>query len=101
MELNEQLVAVMATGTALLDGRGLVKKGAYHGLSKTADGTLMFAECQGSGKSIYKVSMDMGGGRDRPVLRCNCPSRQHPCKHAIGLMLLFIEQGSEFQVAEA
>ncbi|MFT3770006.1 MAG: hypothetical protein QM820_31650 [Minicystis sp.] len=57
--LNEQVVAEMAPNPkALLDGRGLVKKGALRKLAKNDDGTLVFGLCQGSGKSPYEVSID-------------------------------------------
>jgi uncharacterized Zn finger protein len=99
-KLSEQAVAEMAPNDkALLDGRGLVKKGALKKLAKNDDGTLVFGLCQGSGKSPYEVSMDLATGSDRPTLRCTCPSRQFPCKHQIGLMLAFVANGAAFPVA--
>ncbi|MEW6735053.1 MAG: hypothetical protein AB1489_27430 [Acidobacteriota bacterium] len=101
VELSEQLINEMAIGSTLLDGRKLVQKGAFSDLSKTADGTLIFAKCKGSGSSPYEVAMDLARGSDRPTLICNCPSRQYPCKHAVGLMVAFLEKGSQFKVKEA
>ena len=34
-----------------------------------------------------------------PVYRCNCPSRQFPCKHSLGLLYAFV-QGKPFAVAD-
>src|SRR5262245_17266427 len=99
VQLTAQSVAEMAPNDkALLDGRGLIKKGALKKLAKSEDGTLVFGQCQGSGKSPYEVSMDLATGNDRPTLRCSCPSRQFPCKHQIGLMLSFVQSGASFPV---
>jgi hypothetical protein len=66
IELTEELVAAMApVDKAILDGRELIKKGAFRALAKSEDGTLVFADCQGSGSSPYKVSLDLDTGGDR------------------------------------
>jgi hypothetical protein len=99
--LSEQMVAELAPNPkALLDGRGVVKKGALKKLARSADGTLVFGLCQGSGSTPYQVSMDLGTGGDRPTVRCSCPSRQFPCKHGLALMLAFVATGASFPVAE-
>src|SRR4051812_7568268 len=99
LHLTEQSVAEMAPNDkALVDGRGLVKKGALKKLAKSDDGTLVFGLCQGSGKNPYEVSIDLATGGDRPTMRCTCPSRQFPCKHELGLMLAFVANGAAFPV---
>jgi hypothetical protein len=45
--------------------------------------------CQGSGKKPYEVAVDL----DRPAYRCSCPSRKIPCKHALGLLLMWSSGG--------
>lgn len=40
---------------------------------------------QGSGKSAYLAAVDLS----EPAFQCSCPSRKIPCKHAIGLLLLW------------
>jgi len=57
-------------------------------LSKSADGTLIFGECAGSGKNPYYCSADFLD-ENAPVFRCNCPSRQLPCKHVLGLLFAY------------
>jgi hypothetical protein len=81
---------------AVKNGWGLVKKNQFEILNKSEDGTLLFGECKGSGKSNYITSVDFTS--DVPVARCSCPSRQFPCKHALGLMYSFVS-GADFQVA--
>src|SRR4051812_50102534 len=97
IHLTEQSVAEMAPNDkALVDGRGLVKKGALKKLAKNDDGTLVFGLCQGSGKLPYEVSVDLATGGDRPTMRCTCPSRQFPCKHELGGMLGVVGHGPPF-----
>ncbi|MBX2803545.1 MAG: SWIM zinc finger domain-containing protein [Myxococcales bacterium] len=45
--------------------------------------------CSGSGSSRYQVTVDL---KDLAV-KCSCPSRKIPCKHALALMLL-VARGS-------
>lgn len=86
MELTEQFILLQAPNPAAAEnGRKLSKKGSFSALHKTADGTLYWAECAGSGKTPYRVSIDFTN-QDAPTCRCSCPSRQFPCKHALGLM---------------
>lgn len=99
--LTEQIVAEMAPNPkALLDGRGVVKKGALRNLARSEDGKLIFGLCQGSGSTPYQVSMDFETGGDRPTLRCTCPSRQFPCKHELAIMLAYVANGASFPAAE-
>src|SRR4051812_23714716 len=99
-QLSEQTVAEMAPNDkALLDGRGIVKKGALKKLGKNDDGTLVFGLCQGSGKSPYEISIDLETGGDKPPPRGSCPSPQFPCKHGMALMLAFVANGAAFPVA--
>ena len=83
---------------AAKNGRGLVLKGKFTKLNQSADETLLFGECQGSGKNPYLCSSDFVDP-SKPVHRCNCPSRQFPCKHSLGLMYAFA-QGKTFATAE-
>ncbi|MCI8304840.1 MAG: SWIM zinc finger family protein [Lawsonibacter sp.] len=86
MELTEQFILLQAPNPAAAEnGRKLSKKGSFSALHQTQDGTVYWAECAGSGKNPYRVSIDWQNP-DSPVCRCSCPSRQFPCKHALGLM---------------
>jgi SWIM zinc finger len=50
-----------------------------------AAGELVWGLCAGSGKNPYQTIVDLSG----PAYRCSCPSRKFPCKHALGLLLLW------------
>jgi uncharacterized Zn finger protein len=82
---------------AAKNGRGLVLKGKFVKLHISDDETLIFGECQGSGKEPYQCSIDFARA-DQPTHRCNCPSRQFPCKHCLGLMYAYA-QGKKFSKA--
>lgn len=49
------------------------------------DDVLVWGTCQGSGRSVYSVCVDVSG----PAFHCSCPSRKSPCKHALALLLLW------------
>jgi hypothetical protein len=83
---------------AMKNGRALVVKGKFTALHLDADETLIFGECQGSGKEPYRCSCDFARA-DQPTHRCSCPSRQFPCKHCIGLMYAFVQKRASFTPA--
>lgn len=45
--------------------------------------TLLWGNFQGSGRTPYRVQVNLVG----PTYKCSCPSRQFPCKHVVGLVL--------------
>ncbi len=52
-----------------------------------SSGSLLWGKCQGSGREPYQVTVDL----NEPSFRCTCPSRKHPCKHGLALLLLWAE----------
>ncbi len=79
---------------AAKNGRALVLKGKFLKLHVSDDQTILFGECQGSGKEPYQCSCDFQLP-EAPTHRCSCPSRQFPCKHSLGLMYAYV-QGKKF-----
>lgn len=99
MSLTEQSILLLAPNPAAAEnGRKLSKKGSFSAHRKTADQTLYWAECAGSGKNPYRVSADFTDP-EAPVCRCSCPSRQFPCKHALGLLFEILGQ-KPFETAD-
>jgi len=90
--------SVAPNASAIKNGRALVLKNKLTKLRKDADETVLFGECKGSGQKPYEVSIDFARPGD-PTYRCSCPSRQFPCKHALGLLYAY-GQGKPFSVAE-
>jgi hypothetical protein len=76
---------------AIKNGRGLVLKNKFLAIHISEDETLLFGECQGSGKEPYRCSCDFIRP-DKPTHRCTCPSRQFPCKHCLGLMYAYVQK---------
>jgi hypothetical protein len=77
--------AAAPNADAAKNGRGLVLKNKLANLHVSDDGTLLFGQCQGSGKQPYEMSCDFARP-DQPTHRCTCPSRQFPCKHCLALL---------------
>ncbi len=87
MHITEQWILSHAPGPALAEsGRELSGAGSFSALRRTADGMTFWAECAGSAHNPYYVSVDFALSADEPVFSCSCPSRQTPCKHALGLL---------------
>lgn len=79
---------------ALTSARKLAVPGPWSGTGGTD--TLVWGKCQGSGKTSYQVSIDLGG----PAYRCSCPSRKFPCKHALALLLLWVQNNGSVPDAD-
>lgn len=85
MKITQSLIDSFASNpSTVTNGRDLALSGKYLTICQTADGMLYFGECAGSGKTPYRCSVDFS--TEKPVARCNCPSRQIPCKHCVGLL---------------
>lgn len=97
-ELTSSYVDSLAPNAAAIkNGQGLVRKKSFIELHQTENGELLFGKCAGSGKTPYECSVDFIVP-ESPVFRCSCPSRQFPCKHALGLLYAKVE-GQTFSVA--
>lgn len=84
--ITEQFILSLAPNpAAAANGKKISGSGGFQRLYRTADDTLYMGECKGSGKNPYITSADYIDP-DHPVFRCSCPSRQFPCKHALGLL---------------
>lgn len=97
IEINEGLVkAIALKDKTISDGRSLAAKGVYKNPTKSADGSLLWGQCQGS--ALYELSIDLEG--DKPITRCTCPVKPPPCKHLLGFLLYFIQQAAKFKTAD-
>ncbi|QMU72665.1 SWIM zinc finger family protein [Streptacidiphilus sp. P02-A3a] len=55
-----------------------------------SDDRALWGQCQGSGGTPYRTAVELAG----PAYQCSCPSRKFPCKHALGLLLLWAARGT-------
>jgi hypothetical protein len=86
----EQIIALAPDAPSAKAGRALATARKWPALG--CDERAVWGECQGSGKELYRTQIDL----TEPAFRCTCPSRKFPCKHALGLFLLFAAEGQNF-----
>jgi hypothetical protein len=79
----EQVLGLAPDAASASAGRKQASPAVWSGLG--ASERALWGLCQGSGNKPYQTVVDLG----EPAFRCSCPSRKFPCKHALGLMLLW------------
>lgn len=92
---EDQIIALAPDASSAKSGKELAvaSKWVLRGASEKA----LWGHCQGSGKLPYQTQVDLLN----IAFKCSCPSRKFPCKHGLGLMLLYSrEPGSFTQGAE-
>lgn len=91
MSLTEdQILALAPDPASAKAGSGQASQSKWSGLGGHGQG--LWGLCQGSGKDPYKAQIDLAG----PSFKCTCPSRKFPCKHGLGLYLLFARNAAAF-----
>jgi hypothetical protein len=87
---TDKVLALAPDSASASAGQSLAvqKKWTSLGVSARA----IWGLCQGSGKDPYQTRVDLG----EAVFKCSCPSRKFPCKHGIGLLLLFAKARASF-----
>jgi len=93
----DQIEALAADEASVKAGRGLASPKKWAALNRSE--RTVWGECQGSGKQPYRTGIDLLGANP-PALKCDCPSRKFPCKHGLGLFLLFAQQPALFASSE-
>src|SRR5215207_8775431 len=86
----EQIIALAPDAPSAKAGRALATARKWSALG--CDERAAWGECQGGGKDPYRTQIDL----TEPAFRCACPSHKFPCKHALGLFLLFAAEGQTF-----
>ncbi|MEO3974130.1 SWIM zinc finger family protein [Streptomyces sp. CAU 1734] len=81
---SEQVLALAPDDTSRKAGSKLGLPGPWSGAGADGAGAV-WGLCGGSGGKPYRTVADTAG----PAFRCSCPSRKFPCKHALGLLLLW------------
>nr|WP_202888413.1 SWIM zinc finger family protein [Kribbella solani] len=80
----ERVLGLASDAASVKAGRGVAGSGKWTGSGATE--RAVWGLCRGSGKEPYQCVVDLGG----PAYKCSCPSRKFPCKHALGLMLRWV-----------
>jgi len=95
LPLNEEQILTLAPDEASKKaGKDLA--GAAKWVTKGANDTALWGECQGSGSKPYQTQVDV----TNIAFKCSCPSRKFPCKHGIGLLLYNARQPNDFTVTQ-
>ncbi|MEU1651651.1 SWIM zinc finger family protein [Streptomyces pristinaespiralis] len=80
----EQVLSLAPDAASRKAGSKLGAAGPWSGAGCDASGAV-WGLCKGSGSKPYQTVVDTTG----PAYKCSCPSRKFPCKHALGLLLLW------------
>jgi hypothetical protein len=79
----DQVLARAPNASVAHAAQGLAAPRKWLSLARTPE--VVWGEYQGSAAKPYRVAVDLNG----PAFQCSCPSRNVPCKHALGLMLVY------------
>ncbi len=91
---SEQVLALAPDAGSQKSGQELANTRKWQSIAM--GGTALWGECQGSGAKPYQTRVDLNG----PAFKCSCPSRKFPCKHGLGLLLLYSLSQDSFRQAE-
>ena len=83
----DQVLALAPDSASRTAGRRLGTAGPWSETGSSVEGTV-WGLCKGSGTTAYRTVVDLADA-SAPAFRCSCPSRKAPCKHALGLLLLW------------
>lgn len=91
----EQVLALAPDASSRKAGGTLGSAGPWSGAGCDGPGAV-WGLCKGSGSKPYRTVVDTTG----PAYKCSCPSRKFPCKHALGLLLLWASDETALRPAE-
>ncbi|MFI8190672.1 SWIM zinc finger family protein [Streptomyces sp. NPDC085946] len=83
----DQVLALAPDTASRKAGSKLAAAGPWSGAGCSDEGTV-WGLCKGSGSKPYQTVVDIADVSG-PAYKCTCPSRKFPCKHALGLLLLW------------
>lgn len=83
----DQVLALAPDAASRKAGSKLGAAGPWSEAGSTEEGTV-WGLCRGSGSKPYQTVVDIADSTG-PAYKCSCPSRKFPCKHALGLLLLW------------
>lgn len=91
MKLTEDQIIQLAPDTSSVKaGQQLASTSKW--VARHVHEKALWGNCQGSGKTPYRTMIDLGN----IAFKCSCPSRKFPCKHGLGLFLLYAKSSAAF-----
>ncbi|MER7716661.1 SWIM zinc finger family protein [Streptomyces flaveolus] len=95
----DQVLALAPDAASRKAGSKLGAAGPWSDTGSSDDGAV-WGLCKGSGSKPYQTVVDVSDVSG-PAYTCSCPSRKFPCKHALGLLLLWAGDPGAVPRAEA
>ncbi|MEU5778264.1 SWIM zinc finger family protein [Streptomyces venezuelae] len=83
----DQVLALAPDAPSRKAGSKLGVAGPWSEAGSTGEGAV-WGLCKGSGSKPYQTIVDIADVAG-PAYKCSCPSRKFPCKHALGLLLVW------------
>ena len=83
----EQVMAMAPDASSAKSGKDLANPRKW--VATGHDDDAAWGLCQGSGSKPYQVKVDLNNASGAS---CSCPSRKFPCKHGLGLLLIYAGQ---------
>ncbi|MER7056081.1 MULTISPECIES: SWIM zinc finger family protein [unclassified Streptomyces] len=94
----DQVLALAPDVASRRAGGKLGAAGPWSEVGSSDEGAV-WGLCKGSGSKAYQTVVDVADVSG-PAYKCGCPSRKFPCKHALGLLLLWAGGEVAVPVAE-
>jgi hypothetical protein len=91
---EEQVLALAPDESSKKSGKDLSNPSKW--VSKGVNEVALWGECQGSGSKPYQTQIDLVN----MAFKCSCPSRKFPCKHGLGLLLLYARRKNDFTTTD-
>jgi hypothetical protein len=92
---RERIESLAPDQASLAAALKLVKPATWPVLAASADASILWGECQGSGATPYRVVVSP----DDTSYKCTCPSRKFPCKHVLAVLWLRVDKPDRFETA--
>lgn len=87
---EEQIIQLAPDASSVKAGQQLASISKW--VARHVHEKALWGNCQGSGKTPYRTMIDLG----TIAFKCSCPSRKFPCKHGLGLLLLYTRSPAAF-----
>ncbi len=91
---EEQIVQLAPDTSSVKAAKGLATESKW--ILRASGTRALWGHCQGSGKTPYQTVIDT----QDLAFKCSCPSRKFPCKHGLGLLLLYAARPELFGAAD-
>ncbi|RFM30118.1 SWIM zinc finger family protein [Deminuibacter soli] len=91
---EEQVLGLAPDDAAKKAGKELASPAKWSELGVTP--AAIWGLCQGSGSKPYQTQVDTVN----LAFKCSCPSRKFPCKHGLGVLLLYARNAALFTATE-